>query len=130
MLKNLFLLSVATISVCTLTGCASIVSGTQQKIAVSTGHVGGASCSFENNKGSWELAHTPGVVTVNRSYNDLKVHCWKPGYKTAVMTVPSNTRALAFGNVIFGGLIGAGIDVADGAAYHYPETILVPLYRG
>lgn len=32
---------------------------------------------------------------------------------------------MAFGNVVAGGLIGAAIDVSNGAAYDYPENITV-----
>lgn len=34
---------------------------------------------------------------------------------------------MAFGNIIFGGVIGVGVDVATGAAYDYPEVISIPL---
>ena len=32
---------------------------------------------------------------------------------------------MAFGNILFGGVIGAGVDIATGAAYDYPELIVV-----
>jgi hypothetical protein len=34
---------------------------------------------------------------------------------------------LAFGNILFGGLIGAAVDVGTGAAYDYPSPIIVNL---
>lgn len=40
-------------------------------------------------------------------------------------SVKSSTKAMAFGNIIFGGVIGAGVDVATGAAYDYPTMITV-----
>ena len=36
-------------------------------------------------------------------------------------------RAMAFGNIIFGGAIGAGIDMADGSAYDYPKNITLEM---
>jgi hypothetical protein len=32
---------------------------------------------------------------------------------------------MAFGNILFGGVIGVGVDVATGAAYDYPALITV-----
>ena len=37
----------------------------------------------------------------------------------------SSTKAMAFGNILFGGPIGAGVDMASGAAYDYPNLITV-----
>src|SRR6478609_7378453 len=36
---------------------------------------------------------------------------------------------MAFGNILFGGVIGVGVDVATGAAYDYPDVISIPLLR-
>ncbi|MDH4481479.1 MAG: hypothetical protein QE279_02085 [Rhodoferax sp.] len=32
---------------------------------------------------------------------------------------------MAFGNIIFGGVIGAGVDISTGTAYDYPSLIVV-----
>jgi hypothetical protein len=42
-----------------------------------------------------------------------------------MVSVKSSTKAMAFGNILFGGVIGAGVDVATGAAYDYPTLITV-----
>jgi hypothetical protein len=34
---------------------------------------------------------------------------------------------MAFGNILFGGIIGVGVDTATGAAYDYPTLITVQL---
>ncbi len=111
-----------------LTGCASIVSGTNQPLTVETradtGAVAGASCKLSNDKGAWHLT-TPGSTTVNRSFEDLSITCEKPDYKTGLLTVKSSTKGMAFGNILLGGVIGAGVDVATGAAYDYPAVITV-----
>jgi hypothetical protein len=39
----------------------------------------------------------------------------------------SSTKGMAFGNILFGGVIGAGVDTATGAAYDYPVLITVQL---
>ncbi len=115
----------------TLSGCASIVDGSSQSLSVKTTSdgtdVADAQCTLTNNKGTWYL-RTPGTVTVHRSYDDLNVACRKPGYVANVGSVPSSTRGMAFGNILFGGLIGAGVDMSTGAAYDYPSPIVVPLH--
>ena len=112
-----------------LTGCASIVNGTSQSVSVETPPVTHATCSLTNHKGKWFIPETPGSVTVHRSYDDLIVQCQKPGYLPVTQKVKSHTKAMAFGNAIFGGAIGVGVDVADGAAYNYPAQISVPLIK-
>ena len=112
-----------------LTGCASIVDGTSQKISVQTPPVTGAACTFQNNKGEWFLKSTPGIVSVHRSNEALLVACQKAGYQTASQTVKSTTKGMLAGNLVFGGLIGGGIDTADGAAFDYPTQINVPMKK-
>jgi len=108
------------------TGCASIVSGQNQSISVTTPGCSGAACEFNNDKGKWYIAATPGSVTVNRSYADLLVKCSKGDFEPVIQSVPSKTKGMAFGNILFGGIIGAGVDVANGAAYDYPTEISLP----
>ena len=114
-------------------GCASIVGGQNQSISVTTASDGndveGAKCSLQNDKGSW-YATTPGSVTVRRSYGDLLVTCKLDGVAPGTASVKSTTKALAFGNAIFGGVIGVAVDTASGAAYDYPNTIRVAMPAG
>lgn len=109
--------------------CASIVNGQNQPVSVSTGQVKGATCALQNNKGKWYVPNTPGSVTVQRSYQDLQVACEKKGYVPADQKIASKTKGMAFGNVLFGGVIGAGVDIADGAAYDYPNEINLNLKK-
>jgi hypothetical protein len=110
---------------CLLTGCASIVTGHNQSLSVNTGEIRGATCTLKNNKGIWYV-NTPASVTVHRSFDNLNIACQK-GYKHGNTSVKSTTKAMAFGNIVFGGAIGAGVDIASGAAYDYPGEIYVPL---
>jgi hypothetical protein len=113
-----------------VSGCASIVSGTNQPITVETrtqgNLVSGATCKLVNDKGTWYVT-TPGSVTVHRSLADLKLSCEKDGNAPALANVKSSTKAMAFGNAVFGGLIGVGVDVASGAAFDYPDLVQVEM---
>jgi hypothetical protein len=113
------------------TGCASIVSGTNQPVTIETHQpdgqqIAGANCKLSNNKGTWFLT-TPGSTTISRSFEDLAVLCEKESEPSGMLMVKSSTKAMAFGNILFGGLIGVGVDVATGAAYDYPAVVRVPM---
>ena len=90
--------------------------------------VADASCKLENDKGTW-YATSPGTAVVRRSYNDLNVRCEKSGHEPGVTAAKSSTKAMAFGNILFGGIIGAAVDAGSGAAYDYPSIIAVELGR-
>lgn len=109
-------------------GCASIVSGVNQSVTVEARQdsksINDAQCELTNNKGSWYVK-TPGSVTVHRSYGPLKIKCTKEKVESGIATVHSKTKGMAFGNIIFGGIIGAGVDMKTGAAYNYPNLISI-----
>lgn len=113
-----------------ITNCASIVSGTNQSITVETRYngslVANANCEINNNKGKWWVK-TPGSVTVHRSYGPLHIKCTKAKINPGMAVVHSSTKAMAFGNILFGGIIGAGVDMKTGAAYNYPNMITLVL---
>lgn len=88
--------------------------------------VQGSQCTLTNDKGTWYIA-TPGSVTVHRSYDALDVKCEHNGYVENATSAKSGTKALVCGNILFGGLIEVGVDIATGAAFDYPSPIVVPL---
>lgn len=109
-----------------LSGCASIVSGTNQSVTVDTPSCAAALCKLTNDKGEWAVT-TPGSVVVHRAYGPLSIICAKEGFTSGVASVNSTTKGMAFGNLLFGGIIGAGVDMGTGAAYDYPTSIMVPM---
>lgn len=123
----LFLIQTAGIA-----GCASIVTGQNQSISVETRHQGravsGASCKLNNDKGTWFLT-SPGSVTVQRSHGDLSVLCEKEKFDPGIVVAKSFTKGMAFGNILFGGIIGGAVDMSSGAAYDYPSLLAVELGR-
>lgn len=110
-------------------GCASITGTTIQSISVSTRsqdlkEVSGSACELTNSKGKWFVT-SPGSVTVTRSNDDMQVLCNKQGLEPGRASVVSATKGAMFGNILFGGGIGAIIDHSSGAAYEYPAFIQV-----
>ena len=112
-----------------MSGCASITGTTNQSISVQTKEqagkeVPGAACELSNSKGKWFVT-SPGSVTVTRSNDDMQVLCNKQGSEPGRASVVSATKGAMFGNIVFGGGIGAIIDHNSGAAYEYPAFIQV-----
>lgn len=111
-----------------LPGCASIINGNSQIVSVETRYkdqaITGATCQINNGKGTYYVT-TPGSVTVNRAYDNIIVRCEKTPLQPGINTVESSTKAMAFGNILFGGFVGAAVDASTGAAYDYPNLITV-----
>jgi hypothetical protein len=112
-----------------LSGCATQVNGKYQTVAVKTVTGGtdlpGAKCIVANNKGAWNVT-TPGTVAIHRSFDDVSVRCTHDGYLAGADSAPSTTTALEWGNVptLF---IGSIVDVKSGAAYEYPNLLVLEL---
>ncbi len=104
------------------TGCATILHGSSQTIAVATDppdammRVGG------------NTFKSPAQVTLRRDA-DYIVTAEKEGYETGQGTITHSVHWPTFlGNIIFGGLIGWAIDFSSGSAYKLePENLTVPL---
>lgn len=111
----------------TLNACASIVSGTSQNIAVDTSP-SNAECRLSNDKGEWFVDNTPGTTVVHRSSQALTVECHK-GKLQAIRSFDSHTKGAAYGNILAGGIIGAAVDMGNGAAYDYPPSVSLKLKK-
>lgn len=116
-------------SFCSLTSCASIISGNHQSVSVETPPLKNITCSLSNDKGKWYVNSTPGSVMLQQSFKDLAVTCNQKGHEPITTLVPSKTKPMVFGNILFGGIIGFAVDAIDGAAYGYPQIITVPMEK-
>lgn len=112
-------------------GCATITSTEMQPVTVATHTAEGqpvekASCSLKNDVGSWSVT-SPGVVSVKRSAEDLMVECKKDGTPDGFARAVSRAAGGMWGNIIFGGGIGAIIDHNKGTGYDYPNDVIVKM---
>lgn len=108
-----------------LAGCASIVSGSSEDIAVLTPPVAGATCELSNEEGSWTVV-SPTVAHVQRGMGDLQVKCSKPGYQEAWTNLPSDWNGWTFANIANLG-VGVGVDTYTGAIDEYPHSVQLPM---
>ncbi len=105
-----------------LSGCATIIDGTQQNISVNTPEASGAKCQLTDSKGAnWYVENTPGTAKVAKGNGPMTIICKKDGYKTTSIKVEESLAAPLLGNVILGGGVGVIVDAASGAAQNYPE---------
>lgn len=128
---NIRYLSVALAVLISCSGCATITSNEMQTVALNTKTADGqpvekAKCTLKNDKGTWQ-ADSPGVVAVHRSAEDLMVECKKEGIADGILRAISRAAGGMFGNIIFGGGIGAIIDHNKGTGYDYPNDLPVKM---
>ena len=109
-----------------LPACASIVEGDRQVLSVESPNCPGALCKLSNNQGMFYVPKTPGTVSINKSASSMIVECSR-GEHSQVITVESSTKAMTFGNILFGGIIGGAVDMSTGAAYEYDALVQHPL---
>ena len=109
-----------------VSGCATIIKGPSQNIAINTTPVDGAECTLHNSEGTWRLT-TPGKVRVDKTKNDITLTCQKAGYRDSTDTLASGFETWTVGNVLIGGLIGLGIDAATGSINEYPYNYTVQM---
>ena len=116
-----------------LNNCASITESKNQSMSVTTGEVTGAMCTLANSKGSYYVNKTPGSVMVRNACDQLTVTCSKKGYVPAnpsAGSVQDKSKGMAWGNVIFGGIIGIAVDRQTGAGCTYPQqNIVFPMQK-
>lgn len=115
-------LAAISIALVCLAGCATIVKGTSQKVPVASDPTGADVIVDGNLSGQ-----TPTTVVLKRK-NDHLITLEKTGYQSTSVAVVKNVGGAVWGNILAGGLIGWGVDAADGAQYNLvPVTINVKL---
>lgn len=112
-------------------GCATITSTEMQPVTVTTHTADNqpiekADCSLKNDVGNWKVT-SPGVVSVRRSSEDLMVECKKEGSPDGFARAISRAAGGMWGNIIFGGGIGAIIDHNKGTGYDYPNDVIIKM---
>ena len=121
--KVLALVAIALVA----SGCSSITQSEMQPVSLTATYEGKpveADCKINNDKGNW-AARTPSNVSVRKSNEDLEVACKKEGMPDGILKAISRAAGSMFGNIIFGGGIGAIIDHNKGTGYDYPNQLAV-----
>lgn len=94
-----------------LSGCATIITGSKQKVLVTSEPPGAAIVVDGKDAGV-----TPAVIRLKR-VADHKVEISKEGYRTATVTLSHTISGATCGNVLLGGIIGMALDGLTGSIY-------------
>lgn len=118
-----YLLATSLVSVTLLSGCATVIKGTTNDIAVVT-DPGGAQCVIEREgKQIMTVSETPQTVNLPRDKDPLTVTCIKDGFESNAEIVEASFTGYTVGNILIGGGIGAVVDMATGANSEYPGEV-------
>jgi len=110
-----------------LSGCASIIEGTSQTIAVSTNPVG-ADCELQREgQVIGRVTSTPSAIVVEKTKHDITIVCRKEGYQDAAFLNHSGIEDATWGNIVLGGGIGWAIDSASGADNKYTTPVNISM---
>ena len=110
-----------------LPGCATILKGTHDTVALDTVPAG-ANCAVDRNgERVGEVTATPGTVRLSKSRHDLQVTCARDGYQTAQTVAHPRFNGATLFNILLGGVPGFVVDAASGASMTYPPEVRVGL---
>src|SRR5262249_44746502 len=104
-------LSVLTVAACVsaLSGCATIVNGTTEKIQLSSAP-DGAQATIDGT----QTVTTPTTVELSRD-DEHTIIFHKDGYQDDTEKLTSSTSGWIWGNILAGGVVGAVVDAESGA---------------
>ncbi|MBU1809071.1 MAG: PEGA domain-containing protein [Candidatus Omnitrophica bacterium] len=107
-----------------ISGCATIITGTTQKVTI-TSSPEGAKLDVDGQS----TFSTPATVTLERKRDHILVFS-KEGYQQQTVTLLHVISGAVCGNILLGGLIGWGVDACTGAQYKLvPEIVNVQMQK-
>lgn len=118
------------VSLCLLSGCASVFQGAEQNIIVVTDNnksVSGTRCTIKNEEGVWNTV-PQARVSIHRDDNVLEIQC-KNATQTGINQIAPdfNVGYLGADLLLSGCTISCLIDGINNAFYQYPPFITVPM---
>lgn len=119
-LKNFVTLAAVSVAAMNLTGCATVLNGTNQPVAFNS-EPSGAVIELV----SGQSCTTPCEYEMKRG-KDASVTFTQAGYEPVTVYIQSRTGGSTFGNILAGGVIGGVVDGSNGASNHlYPNPVYV-----
>ncbi len=124
MKRRLVQLAILVICMRMAVSCATIIHGSTQDIDVR---------SNPDEAEVWvdgaRLGKTPTRLTLKRKTSYM-IKIVKEGYKDTEIKIDNSSSAWLIGNIIFGGIIGCGVDLISGGAYDLkPESLDINLVK-
>jgi hypothetical protein len=108
-----------------VSGCATIMQGTKQQVAISSTPTG-ASVRVD----TASFGTTPVTVELRRKDKHI-IQITMDGYQPFELTTSRSTSGWVWGNIVFGGIIGLVVDASTGGMYKLkPEEVQATLANG
>jgi hypothetical protein len=104
-----------------LGACSTVVTGTRQRIAISTPGVSGATCALTGGDGVRATVQAPGSVSVSKSKKNIEMTCSAPDHVPVTQTIASTYSDWS----IVEYPLGYPIDAVTGAMWAYPKQVAV-----
>ncbi len=125
-MKKLFLI----FPVIFLSGCASIVAGGPDTLNLITSDGSRAQAQMISAQGVQTL-YLPTMVSVKKSCKDITIQVIEDKkIAQTSMIVNSSIEPWVFGNIVFGGIIGLGIDALAGNICTYDNNnVIIPIIK-
>jgi hypothetical protein len=115
-MKNLIKTAVVLISTLSLTSCATILTGTSDKITFNSSPEGAKVLDA-----GIEKCTTPCTIKINRSLSEKTIELKKDGYQNKVIELDSKFNSISILNLF--GILGWGIDAATGSIKKYDTKV-------
>ena len=107
-------------------GCASILGGTSQTIAIDS-NPPGAQCQMLREGAAITSFVTPSSVVVDKTEHDIQIRCSKPGYQLATKVLTADPGDGAWDDTILDDLLGWAIDSPSGTGNRYAGQLTVTM---
>jgi hypothetical protein len=116
--------AVVMVIACSISGCATVLSGIDQEIAVTTNPPGAACELIRSGETIASVPATPATALVRKTKDDIKLICKKDGYISTEATLVSGADSKTYANMLFGGwgLVLWGLDSIAGSDNSYPKA--------
>jgi hypothetical protein len=80
-------------------------------------------CTLTSPAVGTRTVQTPGNIVLPKSRHNVAINCVKQCYSEGVGILASSTEIMTAGNIVFGGLVGVGVDAASGAMNKYEPGV-------
>jgi hypothetical protein len=105
-------------------GCASPGTPVTQTVRIETPGCASARCELHNDHGQWQLASTPGNVTLTTSDSPLQVSCRAEGGALGSAGAAGSARPMTSTGALVGGVAGGA---AAGATFGAVALVFIPV---
>ena len=123
MVKNKLLTLMVGVLPTFLSGCASIMDGSNQNVNFITSSGQSTNASIYTANGV-RKSRIPQSMTVKKSSSDIIIRAQSNGETTETRS-EAHLNNWFWGNIIFGGFFGSTTDAVTGAMWEYDDTIMV-----